>query len=827
MTRATDLEAQLAALPPKACEEKTSRIRIQLCEVLSDILLTDPQFALRKDCSGRLWRNCFYARIGELRSRIAREKRKKGQGPSVVKLEQSLKVFLKEAIALYKYIIDNYETKLLPSSQTPQDNLSDSMEAVAKGQDGVVPGLHRILIHLGDLHRYSTNYSQAEKCYDRASKLAPGKGNPYNQLAVVAQLKDPSAPLSCVALYYYARALMASHDPFETSKANLARLLESNREYLENASEDDMLAATNKTGAEKERARKTIQSRLFLALFVDLHYDFFHVEEDCRKSIAEEELVDKMQVVLIKLESMLKEWAFGDSLLSKMVVINAFSVRYTEKSNEKHAMARAFTLRFGAALAERLALSLRKARAKNNLSVRLLLPIIILCDYVSTWNDSPESEALGKQAREFCDGAKQSFWSKMATVATHLSHLRNSTYLHEATVFSATAMRLKEYDNLRGFAPFDSFVKCDDVYISVDEAICVLELQASASTQESTFTQNTSSGPEENSIKLKRFFEIVEIMVEKEHLSRSASGQYHVRLAEIVDDLIVQDYDVMGNDPIIEFESSEPADEERSCDEVTGTLLPSQKDGPMLVYKRSESGSGPALLVPGALLLSKSQEAPSTDTQDRQGSVEISTKELLIQNEETPLESMLFFRAAAKPLATGPVLNVLTEERPATAPFPPAQLGPPPGILPPPGFGAPGAVPGFGAPGPASGFGVPTAQPAPMPGFAIHPSFPSAGQSSFGVASNDLQTVTPSGFSHGDTVLQMLRGTEVKTSNPFLISHPAQGAATGLFPSQASFSELMDYDMDGGASLLDSSLLNSMLMDENNSHPRSKNPFLT
>jgi hypothetical protein len=37
----------------------------------------------------------------------------------------------------------------------------------------------------------------------------------------------------------------ASHDPFETSKVNLAYLFESNCEYLENASEDAMMAATN------------------------------------------------------------------------------------------------------------------------------------------------------------------------------------------------------------------------------------------------------------------------------------------------------------------------------------------------------------------------------------------------------------------------------------------------------------------------------------------------------------------------------------------------------------------------------------------------------
>lgn len=797
--RATDLEAQLAALPPKASEEKASRIRIQLCEVLSDVILTDPHFALRKDCTGRLWRNCFYARIGELRSRIARERRKTGQA---TKLEQSLKVFLKEAIVLYKYIVNNYETKLLPPSQMSQDEGSqqDSI-ANTKTQEGVVPGLHRILIHLGDLHRYSTNYSLAEKAYDRASRLAPGKGNPYNQLAVVAQLKDPSAPLSCVALYYYARALLASHDPFETSKANLARLLENNRAYLQTSSEEALLAATNNTGPERVRAQKSIQSRLFLARFVDLHYDFFRGKEDCRKSITEEELVDKMQVIFKKFESMLKEWAFGDALLSKMVAINAFSIKWASKSNGDVALARAFFLRFGAALAERLDLGLRKTTEKKPPSVRLLLPLIILCDYVSTWNEPPEKEALGKQASQFCADARKMYWTKIAGVATQLSPLRDSSDLQEATCFVSTGMRLKEYDSLVGFSPFDSFVKSSDVYVSVDEAIRVLELRASTSTQELT-------GPEENGIKLKRFFEIVETMVEKEHLSCAPGGQYCVGLAEIEDDGIVDDDNaIMEDDKILESENAKPV--EKSSDMLAGTTLPrsSSKEGPTLVYKPSESGVGPALLVPEALLLSTSREALPTDEQDKHDS----TEELLKECRQDPLENVLLSRAVA---TTDPVAKVLLEERPAAAP--PAQLGPPPGILPPPGFGV-GAAPGFS---------VPAQQPTSVAGLDWYPSFPLAADQSAMLSRAPNYSQTPPGFSHEDTVLQMLRGSDANSANPFLML-PTQGAvAPGLFPSQSSFSEFMDHDMDG-ESLLDTSLLNSMLMDDKNSQPRSNNPFLT
>jgi hypothetical protein len=90
-----------------------------------------------------------------------------------------------------------------------------------------------------------------------------------------------------------------------------------------------------------------------------------------------------------------------------------FSVRCTEKHNGEQVLAPAFMLRFGAALAERLELGLGKAIAKNTLSVRVLLPLIVLYDYVSTWNDPPENEALGKQAREFCAGGIKAIGVKL------------------------------------------------------------------------------------------------------------------------------------------------------------------------------------------------------------------------------------------------------------------------------------------------------------------------------------------------------------------------------------------------------------------------------
>jgi hypothetical protein len=60
-----------------------------------------------------------------------------------------------------------------------------------------------------------------------------------------------------------------------------------------------------------------------------------------------------------------------------------------------------------------LELGLCKAIVKNTLSMRVLLLLIVLCDYVSTWNDPLENEVLGKQARELCAGGIKAIGVKL------------------------------------------------------------------------------------------------------------------------------------------------------------------------------------------------------------------------------------------------------------------------------------------------------------------------------------------------------------------------------------------------------------------------------
>jgi tetratricopeptide (TPR) repeat protein len=824
LSRAAALESDLSEAKS---EQQASRLRIQLCEVLSDVILSNPELSLRKDCFGRLWRACFYARIGELRSRISREKRKKQSKTALDNLESTLKTFLKEGVALYKYLVEQYEVKLLPSES------QDETEPLP-ATEGVVAGLHRILIYLGDLYRYACSYPKAQECYEQAAKLAPSKGNPYNQMAVVAQLKQPDQPLSCVALYYYARSLLATHDPFPTSKGNLERLLEQNRTWLQTTSEQELLEQQTTTYAQRvepTKAKRAVASRLFLARLVDVHYDFFTQTKMEERLTRDAELVEKMNILLRKLEALLTDWAFGDSLLVKMVAIHAFSIEWTQSKT----LARAFMLKFGALLAERLECSLKKALEKRSTSLRLLMPLVLLNDYVSTWNhdaDSPD-KAVSFQARDFCVSARSRYWTSVASVATQLLPLRNTLGLDEMDV---DTLSLPEYGNLKGFKPFDSIVNAgttsDDVYVSPDDAVLLLQLESS---QPAASLQPA----EANTLKLKRFFDTIDFMVEKKLPICCVNGHYRVFSLKVgdVDEIVDSDDDAQmmeEDDPIVDLDDTQ---EERVIKPLSKPKTPISfvKEAPkprtplslhentaarvsvhqetenVLEYKPSEGGAGPALLVPGALLLNKTQEnspqSAATSVLRVAAPPVVSTERQLLNSTPTitnPMQPQQFVlqSSLAPPIPqdvtmgeSSPALHVtVTTEQP--------HVGPPPGLLPPPGFGVgPSATNLFGTT-------TSTSQPPPMAfGYAgVYP--PSSNQN----------------LPDGDTVLQMLRGISTTTANPFMTTSSVDSNVDNLFASHLSSN---DDSMDG-MSLLDSSLLNSMMMDnDGTSKHQSRNPFLT
>lgn len=413
--------------------------------------------AANVDAIGRMWKGCFYTRINDLRSRIMKEKshaKRRREGGSagvgagddgggggdgggdarrIANVEKQLSTFLNESVQLYKYIIGRYVEELTPptQSQSQQSQKSENTDNDDDNDDDsskrrlvriIVKSLHRMHIHLGDLHRYSSQYDAAEICYLRASRLAPGSGNAYNQLAVVAQTSSSSSnkgsgnDMTVVALYYYSRSLMSSCDIFETSRANLSRLYDNNRKWLEehtrdnnNDNDDDdnvrsagrrrelidpitgkPMTRTKKEEKELILLRRTIANRKILSRFVDMQYDYIRGIAIVEPSGRVDDMTDGLfmegkaaSLLTAFCEAIIVNVSFSDSLLCKLVSICAYTTlgagndgRLISKNNggsnvddvtPDQALAFSFTLRFCAILAE----DVDAVLAKRHSSVRL------------------------------------------------------------------------------------------------------------------------------------------------------------------------------------------------------------------------------------------------------------------------------------------------------------------------------------------------------------------------------------------------------------------------------------------------------------------------
>eukprot|EP00531_Pseudo-nitzschia_arenysensis_P001042 CAMPEP_0116125980 /NCGR_PEP_ID=MMETSP0329-20121206/6092_1 /TAXON_ID=697910 /ORGANISM="Pseudo-nitzschia arenysensis, Strain B593" /LENGTH=899 /DNA_ID=CAMNT_0003620041 /DNA_START=173 /DNA_END=2872 /DNA_ORIENTATION=- len=559
LARAADIESQLVTLASKKSNEdddKSYKLRSHLCEILSDVLISNPRVALEKDCFQRLWRGCFYNPIRIWRQRVSREKRKRS--PSLATTQEGFKHFLAEAVTLYDYLVLQYLTKLVPSctqqslTQTSRDTLdtssksqledtqyafsqTDSTISSESSLEGVVHGLYKLYIFLGDLHRYSEAYNKAESNYANASKLGPGLGNPYNQLAVVAFSKDAY----CVALYWYARSLLATHEKFSTSSNNMERLFAANREFLSEhgrGSAPTVFVQSGKTNKKKSadntmlRAQKAAAIKSCLTYFVDLHYDLYQQQQ--QQEIPEDESDDKLREkinnVIASLRSLVQVSGFSDSLLCKIVVINTFSWERSAAGDNGSGLARDYLFSLGLVLGEQVEKLLTKslpkaAKGKPLPSVRCLLPFEILVDFVTMRLGENQSTEKSSTEVDFwkCVSVVGSLVRKLCkTCEPNLGGTTGSSF-HK----SACVSQIKEYQVLKGYRPFGivnrKYLSNREGFLTSAEAVDILELATTQASQDTSTVSGLSVGSEamhENRARLLRMLEICQ------HLVLPASG---------------------------------------------------------------------------------------------------------------------------------------------------------------------------------------------------------------------------------------------------------------------------------------------------------------
>lgn len=698
--RIADLEEQLTNLG-SSNDDRACKCRAHLCEILSEILVANPKCALETDCFARLWKNCFYNPINVWRSRVSREKRKQLQ--SLKQTVAGYKSFISESVTLYDYFVHQYLSKLVPASsqdqlasssqQSSQDSFTQdsslgsttTVQSAQESLEGVVPGLYRLYIYLGDLHRYDEAYNKAELNYMNAAKLGPGRGNPYNQLAVVAFTKEAH----CVALYWYARSLLATHEKFATSSSNLVRLFSTNRDYLRDHGRDSKptvlvqdFSRKSSNDSTMARAQKAAACKSCLAHFVDFHYDLYQQNDTLISREDAAALRGKMVAIVISLDSLLQVSGFSDGLLSKIVVVTTFSLERAKEESQNDVCRRLsmeFLFLLGSTISERvqglLSKTLEKASpSKPAPAIRLLLPLEILVEFVETAIESSNSAVE-------CDATTQmDFWSHIVQVGSLVRKIvdgykleRNSAIL---TQDSRRPYVLKEYELLKGYRPFPVMSQeftSEDGFLDPHSAVDALELSPSSQSQE-TGTSTGGNSVEENRAKLLRMLDICK---------RLASPSSNVPIAFDMDGTGAQIFrHTFGckNNEDKQMTDFGVSDQEPQDDGIVS--IPSFDDnqddaGDVVLFQVPVNGSGPALLVPGAICTSKA--TPEHNSNSEATVVGVARCESRNATNKNGAEVVDF----ADPSRQSPVASGADSD--STVVDVPAQ----PVIKPPPGFAAP------------------------------------------------------------------------------------------------------------------------------------------
>lgn len=644
----TLLESKLAEL--KTCESskpnELQEVRMSLCEKYSHILMESPAFSLTKGLTDRLWTNCFYEKISHDRKKLAKLRSRQKNRNLLESTLQNFKKRLGESIQFYSFIINFYSGLLEPSlaqsqksDELTQDNLDEDDKAA------VVSILYRFQICIGDLYRYNESSNDALRHYEQAALLSPGQGNPYNQMAVLEQQKDST----CNALYYYARSIKASYKVFQTSSQNVVRLYELNQQRLNvNSTDGQDSKLTKKAGTDLSKAQKAAASKRFNANFVELQR-LLTLTFNPRLSKGDQvqvriSAVAMMDTVIASLEELLLNSGLGDTLLCRMVVINAFT------ANDCGALAKAFVFRFGAALADRVEKNLTRqlgiAKTENLRSIRGLTPLLITCDHVLTFAPSEDQDFLTTE---------ENFWSKVCDTANKCRKLiDDSSRFGELSPLDKTP---KEYQGLTGFTPFESFIPKPENYISFDAAKDVAaKFQCNKSKKK---TGNENSASDDNYLKLLYFLAKME---KSDKVALDDKNVYCLgrELEEaFVDAPMLDDVDVIG-------------------------------------YQHPQQGGGPALLVPGAMLVDMVAKKNHNLVDNKNVLMSDSKVNQELHNDH-PLSAVPLqcpdplFKNQMIPAPTSEAYAAVLHKVPAQTLTPPPGLPPPPGLRPPPGFTSPNA----------------------------------------------------------------------------------------------------------------------------------------
>ncbi|UJR15241.1 hypothetical protein I4U23_002196 [Adineta vaga] len=208
--------------------------RQELLDQYDQLILFDLDFALEKKIEHDLWTIVFKNEIS-----YKQEQLKENHQHQIkrTEIQTSLQALYEYARGYYMKLLQDvvhsysFETSIckltFPFLQRhPQSSNSNRQCKEAS----MLYFIQHILVHVGDLNRYSNQIDLAKTFYQYAIYTIPCLGQPYNQIAILHEMKNPLSLITpgqnqLITAYYYVRSI-AIKVTFPLAIANLEKLFQ-------------------------------------------------------------------------------------------------------------------------------------------------------------------------------------------------------------------------------------------------------------------------------------------------------------------------------------------------------------------------------------------------------------------------------------------------------------------------------------------------------------------------------------------------------------------------------------------------------------------------
>ncbi|CAF1008788.1 unnamed protein product [Rotaria sordida] len=206
--------------------------RQELLDQYEQLILFDLDYAIEKKIEHDLWTIIFKNEISYKQEQL---KENNQHQTKRTEIQTSLQNFYEYARGYYMKLLQdvvhsyNFENSIckltFPFLQKRNQHLNHNRSCK---EASMLYFIQHILVHVGDLNRYSNQIDLAKTFYQYAIQTIPCLGQPYNQIAILHEMKNPLSLLTpgqnqLITTYYYIRSI-AIKVTFPLAISNLEKL---------------------------------------------------------------------------------------------------------------------------------------------------------------------------------------------------------------------------------------------------------------------------------------------------------------------------------------------------------------------------------------------------------------------------------------------------------------------------------------------------------------------------------------------------------------------------------------------------------------------------